>query len=90
MSLEKDIFDFLARTYAQRQDARQKDLGLQYTLAETHDLAREIAGFMSQRNPTNSPACDEIIIAMAKFSCKGLCDRPEYCTTSGKCQYSEA
>lgn len=33
------VFEFLCRKYVQRQDARQKSMGLQYTEAETHDLA---------------------------------------------------
>lgn len=44
--LELDLFNFLCRKYVQRADARQKAMGLQYTEAETHDLAREIARFI--------------------------------------------
>lgn len=36
------IFDWLQRKYVQRQDDRQKALGLVYMEAETHDLAEEI------------------------------------------------
>lgn len=39
---EKEIYDFLCQKYVQRADARQMSLGLQYTEAETHDLAREL------------------------------------------------
>lgn len=41
--LEIAVFDWLCRKYVQRADDRQKGLGLQYTEAETHDLAEEIA-----------------------------------------------
>ena len=46
--LEISIFDWLCRKYVQRADARQKSLGLQYTEAETHDLAEEIAKNVAQ------------------------------------------
>lgn len=39
---EQEVFAFLNRKYVQRADARQKEMGLQYTEAETHDLAKEI------------------------------------------------
>ena len=39
------LFNYLVQKYAQRQDARHKALGLQYTEAETHDLADEITKF---------------------------------------------
>ncbi len=42
---EKAIFEFLCRKYVQRSDQRQKAMGLQYTEAETHDLAQELAAF---------------------------------------------
>lgn len=47
--LEADLFTFLTRKYVQRADDRQKAMGLQYTEAETHDLAHEIAGFILRR-----------------------------------------
>lgn len=43
--VQKDVFDFLCRMYVQRSDARQMEMGLQYTEAETHDLAKQIAKF---------------------------------------------
>lgn len=43
--LERAMFEFLSRKYTQTADARQRDLGLQYTQAETHDLAHEMAEF---------------------------------------------
>lgn len=46
---EADIFNYLNRKYVQRSDERQKSMGLQYTTAETHDLAREIMKFVRQR-----------------------------------------
>lgn len=39
---EQEVFAFLNRKYVQRADERQKEMGLQYTEAETHDLAKEI------------------------------------------------
>lgn len=39
---EQEVFAFLNRKYVQRADERQKKMGLQYTEAETHDLAEEI------------------------------------------------
>lgn len=38
----KAVFEFLCRKYVQRQDARQKSMGLHYTEAETHDLANAL------------------------------------------------
>lgn len=43
------IFEFLEQKYIQRADARQKEMGLQYMTAETHDLSRELAKFMTTR-----------------------------------------
>lgn len=43
--LEKDIFDFLCKKYIQLQDDRQKEMGIHYTTAETHDLAKEMERF---------------------------------------------
>lgn len=40
---EEAIFAQLCAKYVQRADARQQSMGLQYTQAETHDLARFIA-----------------------------------------------
>jgi hypothetical protein len=45
-TLEARLFKFLTRKYVQRADARQRAMGLQYTEAETHDLAGEIARFV--------------------------------------------
>lgn len=45
---ETVIFNFLCRKYVQRADTRQKSMGLQYTEAETHDLAKEIAGLFGR------------------------------------------
>ena len=41
------IFDFLSEKYVQRSDARQRALGLQYMDAETHDLAEELARWLT-------------------------------------------
>lgn len=46
--LEKMLFDFLCKKYVQNADARQAAMGLQYTHAETHDLAEEIAEFIRE------------------------------------------
>jgi hypothetical protein len=45
-ALEPLLFDFLRRKYVQRQDARHKEMNLQYTTAETHDLAAELSRFI--------------------------------------------
>lgn len=45
--LQDALFAFLCRKYVQRADDRQRDMGLQYTSAETHDLAKELARFIS-------------------------------------------
>src|SRR6478736_6794180 len=42
-TLESTLFKFFEKKYVQRADERQKNLGLQYTEAETNDLAREVA-----------------------------------------------
>ncbi len=45
-SYDEMILNFLNRKYVQRSDERQKAMGLQYTTAETHDLAREINSYI--------------------------------------------
>jgi hypothetical protein len=45
--LEERIFAFLSRKYTQAADRRQREMGLQYTTAETHDLAKEMARFFA-------------------------------------------
>jgi hypothetical protein len=55
MELEAELFAFLRRKYVQRADARQKAMGLVYTEAETHDLAREIARFISNHDVPLDP-----------------------------------
>ena len=47
-TVEKVLFEFLCSKYVQRADERQKAMNLQYTTAETHDLATEIANFICQ------------------------------------------
>jgi hypothetical protein len=42
-TLEVMLFGFLCQKYVQRADDRQKAMGLLYTEAETHDLARELS-----------------------------------------------
>jgi len=42
-ALEAEWFQWLCRKYVQRADDRQRSMGLQYTEAETHNLAAEIA-----------------------------------------------
>ena len=44
----EEIFDFLNRKYVQRADGRQKEMGLQYMTAETHDLAKEIGRWVAR------------------------------------------
>lgn len=46
-AVARDLFDFLCRKYVQRSNERQQSMGLQYTEAETHDLAKEIARFIA-------------------------------------------
>lgn len=41
--IEESVFSFLTAKYVQRADDRQKAMGLQYTEAETHDLAKEVS-----------------------------------------------
>jgi len=47
--LIEEAFALLCRKYVQRSDDRQKEMGLQYTEAETHDLAELIAKFTASR-----------------------------------------
>lgn len=47
-SLEEQIFAFFEAKYVQQQDDRQQEMGLQYTTAETHDLAKETAAFITK------------------------------------------
>jgi hypothetical protein len=46
--LVERAFALLNAKYVQRADARQQSMGLQYTEAETHDLARLMARFADQ------------------------------------------
>lgn len=56
MVYEKHTYEaylaFLERKYMQTADARQKAMGLSYTEAETHDLAKELANYIFA-NPPN-------------------------------------
>lgn len=61
--LVEKLFDFLCRKYTQRSDARQQAMGLQYTTAETRDLAEEIARFLSRASP---PPIDNNLLERAK------------------------
>jgi hypothetical protein len=45
-ALKQTLFDWLCAKYVQRADDRQKLMGLQYTEAETHDLASGIANLV--------------------------------------------
>jgi hypothetical protein len=47
-ALEEMLFSFLCQKYVQRADTRQTKMGLQYTEAETHDLAKEICNFIAE------------------------------------------
>ena len=44
------IFDHLKRKYTQSADKRHRAMGLQYMMAETHDLAREMASLFEAIN----------------------------------------
>lgn len=46
LNLADQLFAFLCQKYVQQADERQKQMGLTYTTAETHDLASEIAKFI--------------------------------------------
>lgn len=46
---EGEVFAWLCLKYVQRSDERQAAMGLQYTQAETHDLAGEIARLIGSR-----------------------------------------
>lgn len=46
---QQELFEFLSSYYVQRQDDRQREMGLIYTEAETHDLAVQIDRFISRR-----------------------------------------
>lgn len=48
-TIEADLFEFLTRVYVQHSDERQALMGLQYTTAETHDLAKQISRFVEDR-----------------------------------------
>lgn len=55
------LFYYLCRKYVQRADARQKELGLQYTEAETHDLAECVARwFINEGWEPSGPLNQEI------------------------------
>jgi hypothetical protein len=43
---ETALYDFLCRRYVQRSDERQRQMGLVYMTAETHDLAKQIADYI--------------------------------------------
>ena len=45
MHTENEVFELLNRMYVQRADERQKEIGVQYTEAETHDLAKQVFKF---------------------------------------------
>lgn len=47
VAVERAVFDFLCRKYVQRADDRQREMGLTYTVAETHDLAKELTRFLA-------------------------------------------
>jgi hypothetical protein len=47
---EEIIFSWLLKKYVQQADERQRKLGLQYTTAETHDLAKQISQLFNQIN----------------------------------------
>ena len=45
--MEDYAYALLKRKYTQRSDARQKEMGLSYTTAETRDLAKTLVQFAS-------------------------------------------
>jgi hypothetical protein len=44
----EQAFAMLCQKYVQRSDERQAEMGLQYTTAETHELAKTIAAFVAR------------------------------------------
>lgn len=49
LTLEAELFAFFQKKYVQSADDRQRSMGLTYTEAETHDLAKEVAEFIERR-----------------------------------------
>jgi hypothetical protein len=49
LTVEDQVFAFLTGVYVQQSDKRQQRMGLQYTTAETHDLAKTVARFIENR-----------------------------------------
>jgi hypothetical protein len=47
--LAGDLYRFICQKYVQQQDERQRVMGLAYTTAETHDLARTLARWFEER-----------------------------------------
>ena len=56
-------FEFLCRKYVQRADERQAAMGLQYTEAETNDLAKECATFAQRQSAGRAEASDWRLIS---------------------------
>lgn len=53
------LLGFLQAKYVQRADSRQREMGLQYMEAETHDLARTIVDFLSGTTHEPPAGCAE-------------------------------
>ena len=62
--IQEYALEVLMRTYTQTADKRQKEMGLSYMHAETHDLARFMAVFavtVLNMNKLNEPANEETV-----------------------------
>ena len=60
-------FEFLCKTYVQRADERQVEMGLQYTTAETHNLAKVCAAFAAAHIEALAQRCAELEKALKPF-----------------------
>jgi hypothetical protein len=63
---ENGLFTFLMRKYTQAQDDRQRAMGLTYTTAETHDLAKEISTFLNNNVDSLFESYEALCLAVEK------------------------
>ena len=61
---EAELFAFLQCRYGQRADARQRERGLVYNEAETHDLAKEIHKFVKEHIETEWEGIEKILLSL--------------------------
>lgn len=72
--LEGGLFDHLCRVYVQRADERQRSMGLQYTEAETHDLAKECAKFVLAQRDERIRRLEAVVMAARRLDEDPWCD----------------